>query len=76
VLLRGLSPEQTGELAVQAAERVRAVLAEPVDTPVAQFSITASIGIALHPRDGTSPDQLIRVADDRMYQSKRSARAA
>jgi diguanylate cyclase (GGDEF)-like protein len=55
---------------------VRAVLAEPVDTPVAQFSITASIGIALHPRDGTSPDQLIRVADDRMYQSKRSGRAA
>jgi diguanylate cyclase (GGDEF)-like protein len=76
VLLRGLSPDQAGELAVQAAERVRAVLAEPVDTPVAQFSITASIGIALHPRDGTSPDQLIRVADDRMYQSKRSARAA
>jgi diguanylate cyclase (GGDEF)-like protein len=76
VLLRPLPQDHAGELAVQAADRVRAALADPIDTPVAQFSITASIGIALHPRDGTSPDQLIRVADDRMYQSKRSARAA
>src|SRR6478672_11674328 len=76
VLLRRLPQDQAGELAVQAADRVRAALADPIDTPVAQFSITASIGSALHPRDGTSPDQLIRVADDRMYQSKRSARAA
>ena len=76
VLLRRLPQDQAGELAVQAADRVGAALADPIDTPVAQFSITASIGIALHPRDGTSPDQLIRVADDRMYQSKRSARAA
>ncbi|HVI36680.1 MAG TPA: diguanylate cyclase [Gaiellales bacterium] len=51
-------------------------MADPIDTPVAQFSITASIGIDLHPRDGTSPDQLMRMADDRVYQSKRSARAA
>jgi diguanylate cyclase (GGDEF)-like protein len=76
VLVRGLPPDQAGELAVQAADRVRAALSDPIDTPVAQFSITASIGTALHPRDGTSPDQLIRVADDHMYQSKRSARAA
>ena len=58
VLLRGLPPDQAGQLAAQAADRVGAALADPIDTPVAQFAITASIGIALHPHDGTSPDQL------------------
>jgi GGDEF domain-containing protein len=35
-------------------------------------SVTASIGISLYPRDGTTPEALISRADAAMYVAKRS----
>jgi len=73
VLLRGLPPDQATELSEQTADRVSSALVDPITTHGATFSISCSIGIALHPRDGASPDELIRSADERMYQRKRAA---
>ncbi len=41
-----------------------------------EFAITASIGIARAPADGTRPQQLIQNADIAMYESKRRSRNA
>lgn len=37
------------------------------------FKISFSIGAALFPEDGSTPDELIQVADQNMYQDKRKA---
>jgi diguanylate cyclase (GGDEF)-like protein len=76
VLLRGLPPEKAEELAEQTGTRIRAALNEPIETAVASFPIGASIGIAIYPRDGASPDDLIKVADERMYRHKRDSSQA
>jgi diguanylate cyclase (GGDEF)-like protein len=34
------------------------------------LQVSASIGIALYPQDGTSADALLTLADDAMYQAK------
>jgi diguanylate cyclase (GGDEF)-like protein/PAS domain S-box-containing protein len=39
-----------------------------------QVQLSASVGVAIFPRDGTTPDQMIRKADDAMYAAKRSGR--
>lgn len=54
------------------AARVLAGLAAPLpfgDTPV---SVAASIGIAIWPEDGRTPDQLVRCADEALYAAKRA----
>jgi diguanylate cyclase (GGDEF)-like protein len=71
VLLRGLPPGKADELAGQTVVRVREALASPVETDAGTFPVTASIGTAVHPRDGRTPDDLIRAADRRMYEAKR-----
>ena len=35
------------------------------------IKIQANIGAAIYPEDGTTPDALLKVADDRMYQAKK-----
>lgn len=39
-----------------------------------QFSITASIGIALYPENGTTIDELVKHADEAMYRVKQESR--
>lgn len=40
-----------------------------------EFSVTASVGIAIFPQDGDDPHVLLRNADTAMYRSKRKGRA-
>ncbi len=49
-------------------------LSEPVDIRQIRISVSASIGIALYPNNALTPDDLIRVADDAMYQVKHSGK--
>ncbi|MEW6707252.1 MAG: EAL domain-containing protein [Pseudomonadota bacterium] len=62
----------------QQAERVAAKLleamAEPVQAGPHRLTVTPSIGIACHPRDGEDLTTLLRNADVAMYQSKSSGR--
>jgi len=46
-------------------------LEKPLLLEERDFTVSASVGIALHPRDGQDVDALLRVADTAMYMSKR-----
>ena len=67
VLLTGLSSPHD---AAPVAERVLALLRQPVDFQGLHLSIEASIGVACHPQDADSADELLRRADVAMYQAK------
>jgi diguanylate cyclase (GGDEF)-like protein/PAS domain S-box-containing protein len=63
-----------------AAERIAAqilsCLAEPFMIAGAEFQVSASIGIALSPRDGSDAETLLAHADSAMYQAKDVARGS
>ena len=56
------------------AEHVLAALRRPFTVDIYELHTTASIGICLHPRDGTSPEALVRNADAALYHAKDSGR--
>lgn len=61
-----LNPRQPAIL----AERLAQTLLEPVHTGEAEILITASIGIAIYPDNGTTVDALLHNADKAMYRCK------
>ena len=71
VLLEGLTD---GEAADMAANRIAASLIAPFQIGALEFYIGASMGISLYPRDGETPQALIRNADTAMYQAKNLGR--
>jgi diguanylate cyclase (GGDEF)-like protein len=56
--------------ALDAAERLRRVVAGS-ESPV---PVTASVGVATYPINGATVDDLVKAADDALYQSKRAGR--
>ena len=54
--------------------RLLAKIGEPYTIGGVEQLIGASIGVALIPEDGTSPDELLRLADLAMYEAKSSGR--
>ncbi len=61
--------------AVQLAERIRArVAAEPFAFQGSPTRATMSLGVAAFPTDATTPSQLVRVADERLYRAKHGGR--
>jgi diguanylate cyclase (GGDEF)-like protein len=60
------------------ASRIHAAIRQPI--PIAEEArslvLSASVGTAVHPNDGETADQLLRVADARMYGGKPGAAAA
>jgi diguanylate cyclase (GGDEF)-like protein len=59
------------EDAARIADKIAALLREPIYSHPQQFSVSASVGIAIWPLDGDRPDPLLRFADARMYGRKR-----
>lgn len=53
---------------------VHRAVAEPIEVVGTTQFLSASVGIAIGPRDGTDPDTLIRSADAAMYEAKRQGR--
>ena len=68
-----LDQDPSSARAVELAENIRVALCEPFEMNGEQFRISPSIGIALSPDDGTTPDALIKSADDAMYRAKRQS---
>ncbi|MFP5240100.1 MAG: putative bifunctional diguanylate cyclase/phosphodiesterase, partial [Acidobacteriota bacterium] len=69
MLLTGLrDPED----AAHVAGRILTSLAAPMEIMGQELRISASVGIAISPNDGTDPGQLMRNAEIAMYTSKRS----
>ncbi|MBK8480638.1 MAG: EAL domain-containing protein [Proteobacteria bacterium] len=65
---------ERSEEAHAATERILAAVAEPLTDEGLDTRVTASIGIALYPSDGTDIETLIKSADMAMYQAKRDGR--
>jgi diguanylate cyclase (GGDEF)-like protein len=67
ILLEGIG---TGRNAALVARKVRAQLEAPFVIDGHELSITASVGIAVHPGDGDDPETLLQHADIAMYRAK------
>ncbi len=68
-------PNTVHSQAVDLASRIRsAVAAEPFVFQGQRTPVTMSFGVSSFPKDATSLTQLIRSADERMYNSKRNGR--
>jgi diguanylate cyclase len=66
-----LLPEVDGEKsAAEVAQKLRAHLAKPYVVDDHSITVTASIGVAVYPSDGSSQNDLIRRADIAMYLAK------
>ena len=65
-----------GESGAALAARVSEELRRPYHVAGRRLDLGCSIGVALHPRDGTTVDGLVRAADAAMYREKQAARAA
>jgi diguanylate cyclase (GGDEF)-like protein/PAS domain S-box-containing protein len=58
------------------AERILNAAAKPFDLAGKQGRVSASLGIAVYPRDGDGIDSLIKAADSAMYDAKQGGRNA
>lgn len=56
--------------AVQVAEKIRRTLAEPASIGDKLLPLSASVGIAIFPDDGSTPEELLSAADQAMYVAK------
>ncbi|MCP5197463.1 MAG: EAL domain-containing protein [Gammaproteobacteria bacterium] len=71
-----LLPETGRDGAARVADKMLALLREPVALADHRFAITGSIGISLYPHDGDSFQELFKNADAAMYQAKQTGRNA
>lgn len=67
VLLPGISGEQD---VYKVLCKLIETLGQPLRLEGEDFSVNASVGLALYPRDGQDSDTLLRIADKAMYESK------
>jgi diguanylate cyclase (GGDEF)-like protein len=72
VLLNGVASEED---AARAANRLLTKLAQPIGLGTHEVFVSASIGIALYPRDGEDLDTLLKNADLAMYHAKAQGRS-
>jgi diguanylate cyclase (GGDEF)-like protein len=63
-------PHTTPEEALEVAERLRTGVRDAGIEP----AVTVSIGVASYPRDASDGDELVRLADEALYASKRAGR--
>jgi diguanylate cyclase (GGDEF)-like protein len=54
------------------ANKIRDAIATTCEIEGIKFTVKASIGIAIHPQDGQTPEELFKSADKAMYRTKGS----
>ncbi len=62
----------SGEAATRIADRIAETLSAPVVEGHQGYTVSASIGIAVFPEDGRTPEELLKHADIAMYRAKGS----
>ena len=76
VLLSGLAGGAQHRFdAEEVAQKLLAGIGVPVDAEGRPLSVTPSVGIALYPDDGLTPEELVKHADSAMYLAKARGRA-
>ncbi len=71
VLLTG---QRSPDDSAQVAEKILASLTAPIAGGGREFRVGASIGISVYPRDGLTPEALLRHADAAMYRVKEAGK--
>ncbi len=71
VILRG-GPE--AEMSSETLERIMRAVAEPVKVDGHTMRVNCSVGVAVFPQDGDTPEQLMERADAAMYRAKQGGR--
>jgi diguanylate cyclase (GGDEF)-like protein len=61
----------TGDVG-EIGRRVRDTLTTPFEVAGLSLQVRASVGVAVFPEQGTTPDELLRLADIAMYQAKQN----
>ena len=69
-----INPLKSTKTAIAVAEHMLAALSNPFFIENLENVVTASIGIAVYPSDGTNAEQLMRNADTAMYRAKDGGR--
>ena len=67
-----MMPEASLEITALRAEQIRQSLRQKMLLP--QQPVTLSLGVAVYPQDGQSPDELQAAADGALYEAKRAGR--
>ncbi|WP_246800628.1 diguanylate cyclase domain-containing protein, partial [Mesorhizobium amorphae] len=62
------------ELISEIVQKIRAVIAEPIELGKHRLSATASIGVANYPKDGATSETLLANADAALYRAKEFGR--
>ena len=73
LILRAVS----GEVAAVVCERLRQAITEfafPFEAQQPLGDFTVSMGLAMYPLEGTTPSELLKQADERLYEAKRQGR--
>lgn len=70
-----IQTDRSGSADSEYIQRLRAVIEEPIQVGSQWRTISASIGVARHPADGTEPAELLAEADRRMYANKQERRS-
>lgn len=70
-VLHELDPLDAGRIAERAAHDVTASLQRPFVAGPGLIALGGSVGVAIYPQDGATPDRLLAVADSDMYQAKK-----
>ena len=71
-----LTEDGPGTDAASVARRVLEAVREPVDIEGRLVRVGMSIGIARPPRDGATPDEILKAADVALYKAKRNGRGS
>lgn len=71
ILVNGLHHDVDLSIIVQ---NILSTFSKPITFTHHQFYLTCSIGVAIYPEDGTTPDELLKNADAAMYKAKAEGR--
>jgi EAL domain-containing protein (putative c-di-GMP-specific phosphodiesterase class I) len=69
-----LLDQPSADIVCETVEELKTVIAETVEIKGHDFKVTASIGVATYPNDGTDADGLLANADAAMYRAKETGR--
>ena len=69
-----LNQVTNNDAVVEVTQNLLKVMNEPIELRDQSFYVTLSVGVAMYPNDGDSPEELLKNADAAMYQAKDDGR--